>query len=250
MSDAPRPVAKQPSKPFLLRVAAVLVVAGLGTGAAWYAIQPKETVYSTPVGVHETITLADGSQIELNTDSAVRTNANDGHRLVLLDRGEAFFKVTHDSAHPFVVLAEGHRITDLGTKFSVREKPGRIEVSVLEGSARLDSASMQSATLKPGDIALATARSLVVTKRPEREIANALAWRRGMLVFSQTPLTDVASELNRYNSRKLVIADGSAAKAKIGGTFPTNGIEEVAAAARILFGLQVEDRGDEVVISR
>jgi transmembrane sensor len=63
-------------------------------------------------------------------------------------------------------------------------------------------------------------------------------------------LADVATELNRYNTKKLVIADAEAAKARIGGTFPTDGIDEVTAAARVLFGLRVEDRGTEIVISR
>ncbi len=250
LSDAPRIAPHKRSKPFLFRIAAILVLGGLGTGAVWYALQPKENIYVTPIGVHETISLADGSQIELNTDSALRTRVDGNRRLALLDRGEAFFKIKHDAAHPFVVLANGHRVTDLGTKFMVREQGARVEVAVLEGSARLDSSGAQSATLMPGDMAVASAQSLVVTKKPQQEIVNALAWQRGMLVFSQTPLADVASELNRYNTKKLVIADSGAAKDKIGGTFPTTGVEEVTAAARVLFGLRVEDRGNEIVISR
>lgn len=250
LSETPRVTPRRRNAPVFFKATAAVIVCGLGATAAWYASQPRENRYVTPIGVHETISLADGSQIELNTDSALRTRVEGERRVVLLDRGEAFFKIKHDAAHPFVVMARGHRVTDIGTKFMVREQEGRIEVAVLEGSARLDSASAQSATLKAGDMAVASAQSLVVTKKPEQEIVNALAWQRGMLVFSQTPLAQVAAELNRYNSKKLVIADSEAAKARIGGTFPTSGIDEVSAAARVLFGMRVEDRGNEIVISR
>jgi len=234
---------------FFLLFASVLAFAGLAAGAAWYAMRPSETVYATPVGVHETISLADGSQIELNTDSVLRARADGNQRVVMLERGEAFFKIKHEAAHPFVVLVSGHRVTDIGTKFLIRETGNQVEVAVLEGSAKLESGA-RSAVLKAGDVAVAVSQSLVVMKKPVQEIANAVAWQRGMLVFSQTPLVDVASELNRYNARKLVIADSAIAKDRIGGTFPTTGVDEVTAAARLLFGLRVDDRGNEVVISR
>jgi len=250
LSEVPRVAPEIRNRWLHMRAAVALIAFCVGAGALWLAQKPKENSYVTPIGVHETISLADGSQIELNTDSALRTRVDGNRRVAVLDRGEALFKIKHDAAHPFVVIAGDHRVTDIGTQFMVREQGARVEVAVLEGSARLESANAQSATLKAGDMAVASPHSLVVTKKPEREIANSLAWQRGMLVFSQTPLADVAAELNRYNTKKLVVADADAAKAKIGGTFPTSGVEEVTAAARVLFGLRVEDRGNEIVISR
>jgi transmembrane sensor len=235
---------------FSLLLASVFVFVGLAAaGAAWYAIQPSDTVYTTPVGVHETISLADGSQIELNTDSILRARTDGNERMAMLEKGEAFFKIKHEVAHPFVVFASGHRVTDIGTKFLIRESDNQIEVAVLEGSAKLESGA-RSAVLKAGEMALAGNQTLIVKKRSVQEIADAVAWQRGMLVFSQTPLVEVASELNRYNVRKLVIADSTVAKDRIGGTFPTTGVDEVTAAARLLFGLRVDDHGNEIVISR
>jgi transmembrane sensor len=250
LSETPRVASESRNRWFPVRAAAVLIASGVAAGGLWFAQQPRESTYTTPIGVHETISLADGSQIELNTDSALRTRVDGNRRVAILDRGEALFKIKHDAAHPFVVIAGDHRVTDIGTQFMVREQGARVEVAVLEGSARLDSVNARSATLKAGDMAVVSSHSLVVTKKPQREIANSLAWQRGMLVFSQTPLADVAAELNRYNTKKLVIADADAARARIGGTFPTSGVEEVTAAARVLFGLHVEERGNEIVISR
>lgn len=241
---------RKPHWPALSRIAIALIVVGVSVSAAWYAVQPKEITYVTPIGVHETITLTDGSQVELNTDSVMRTRADADRRMIMLDKGEAFFRIKHDAANPFIVLAGGQRVTDLGTKFLIRETDDKVEVAVLEGSAKLESADAHSAVLKAGDVAMVATHSIAITRKSGQDLANAVAWRQGMLVFSQTPLADVAGELNRYNAKKLIIADSNIAKDKIGGTFPTNGVNEVVAAARLLFGLRIEDRGSEIVISR
>ena len=47
----------------------------------------------TPIGGHEIITFKDGSSIELNTDTVVRTNIGSDHRIASIERGEAFFKI-------------------------------------------------------------------------------------------------------------------------------------------------------------
>ena len=71
-----------------------------------------------------------------------------------------------------------------------------------------------------------------------------------MLVFKHTTLADAAAEFNRYNREKLVIADPAAAKLTIDGTFPTNDVGAFTDAAQTIFGLQVKNHGDEIVISR
>jgi transmembrane sensor len=84
--------------PLLMRsVAAIGAVAILGALATNYAFKTNETPYSTTIGGSETITLADGTLIQLNTDTALRTRFDEHHREVILDRGEAFFQVTHDA---------------------------------------------------------------------------------------------------------------------------------------------------------
>jgi transmembrane sensor len=173
---------------------------------------------------------------------------------VTLDRGEAYFQIKHDTSHPFVVFAGDHRVTDLGTKFIVRRDRSALKISLLEGSARVDGigprSDTASATLTPGDVAIATAETLVITKRPQRLLKDDLAWRRGLLVFSNTPLGDVVTELNRYNATKLTVADSETAKIGIGGTFPAHDTRAFVRVAHQLLGLSVASRGNELIISR
>lgn len=237
-----------------LRIAVVIVVAAaFGVGAALLLSRPRERTYATAVGGHETVTLADGSQVELNTDTALRADVSGDQKTIWLDKGEAYFQVKHDAAHPFVVMAGKQRVTDLGTKFLVRRDAAQFEVAVVEGRVRfdtLDSRAPQPAMLIPGDVVVATLASMSVEHKPARELTSELGWRRGVLVFEHTTLADAAAEFNRYNRKKLVIADAAAGRRTIGATFRTNDVELFAHAAQELLGLRVEKRGSEIVISR
>ena len=59
--------------------------------------------YATAVGGHKTLTLGDGSEVELNTDTIVRMPKVAGQRQVILDKGEAYFQIKHDAENPFIV---------------------------------------------------------------------------------------------------------------------------------------------------
>ncbi len=238
----------------LLKIAAVFiaVLAIGGAGAAWY-LSPRLRTYSTPLGGHETVTFADGTRIELNTDTVLRARMTTDQRIVWLDRGEAFFQVKHDATHPFVVVAGNRRITDLGTKFLVRREPKKLEVAVAQGRVWFDaagkSADTQSRLLSPGDVALATSTRVSVMRKSAHSIETELSWRKGMLVFKHTTLAAAAAEFNRYNRQKLVIADSKAAARTIGGTFPTSDVELFGRVVHDVLGLRVDNRGNEIVIS-
>jgi transmembrane sensor len=242
--------------PVLFRVAAALAVIAIGGVAAmkFYLPHPQDRTFTTAIGGHETVRFADGSQIELNTDTVLRARMTTQSRTIWLDKGEAYFQVKHDAAHPFIVMLGNHRVTDLGTKFLIRRDAGRLEVAVAQGRVAFNASDervpLQAAFLSPGDAVVATANSSVVTKMPAGVMADELGWRRGVLVFKHTRLADAAAEFNRYNRVKLVIADPQAGDRVIGATFPINDVERFAWVARDVLGLKVVDRGNEIVIGR
>lgn len=238
--------------PMLFRAAAAALVVGIVGTSAFYAMQPKERSYETTVGGHETLTLGDGTKVELNTDTRVRVSQD--RRKVWLDRGEAYFDVVHDAAHPFTVMVGDHRVTDLGTKFLVRQNANHVEVSLFEGSAQLDTtgdwSKKHATTLLPGDVAIATANSISVMKKPEKVLTSELGWRRGVLIFRHASLAEAAAEFNRYNRRQLVIEDRAAAKLTIDGTFQADNIDDFTRLAQLVLGVRVENRGSEIAIMR
>jgi transmembrane sensor len=233
--------------------ASIAAIAMLGAAAAGILLWPRDRTYTTPVGGHETINFADGSRIELNTDTVLRARMTTDQRIIWLDKGEAFFQVKHDSVHPFVVVAGNRRITDLGTKFLVRRDSVKLEVAVAQGRVWFDDAAKpapsQSALLSPGDVAMATAGTVSISRKSTQSLATELSWRQGVLVFKHTTLADAAAEFNRYNHQKLVVADATAAGRTIGGTFPTTDVELFSRVVRDVLGLRVQNNGNEIVIS-
>jgi len=227
-------------------------------GGSLLLSRAQERTFVTPIGGHTIVTLSDGTSIELNTDTVVRATMNGAQRSAVLEKGEAYFRVKHDPAHPFKVAVGSRQITVLGTKFTVRKDRDAVRVALIEGrvqfattsAAQTPGAAPQSTVLKPGDVLLATATSLIVTHETKPDLANALGWRRGVLVFDHTSLADVAREYNRYNAQQIVIADSVTARLSMSGTMPTNDIAEFTSIARTVFGLRVRNKGGDVVISR
>ncbi len=237
------------------KIAAAVTVAALAGFAAYNSLQePKERVYATDVGQRESLLLADGSQIELNTDTVLRISRGAGPRTVTLEKGEAFFNIKHDAARVFIVKAGDSRVIDLGTKFLVRQNPDHVRVALFEGSAKLETevagSPARSTVLKPGDVAVASGGAMSVTKKPSDILKDDLAWQHGEVTFHFTSLAEAAAEFNRYNQKKIVVRDATIANLEIGGTFGMHDVTQFGRLAHHLLGVQVEDKGDRIVLTR
>lgn len=239
-----------------LKIGTAVGLAGLVTLAVGssFVTRPREQTFETPVGGREQVILADGTKIELNTDTAVRVSLDQNSRAITLDRGEAYFEVRHDDDHPFIVTAGTHHITDLGTQFSVRRDAGQVRVALIQGRARFDTANSgaidSSLELAPGDEVVATQDGVTLVKKPIAILKTGLGWRRGVVVFSNTALADAAQEFNRYSQRKIQFSDPAIGRLRIEGTFKTDNIEAFADVLQAALGLHSEDRDGHIVISR
>lgn len=241
--------------PLMLRIAAAFAVfAVAGVFGISQLPRPRERIYTTPIGGREIVRFADGSQVELNTDTVLRARITTDQRVIWLEKGEAYFKVKHDSLHPLIVMAGTHRVTDLGTQFLVRRDPSRLEVAVVEGRVWFDAPDSKSAQsslpLSRGQVAVASVHDVSVTRKSMLELSNELGWRRGVLVFRDITLRDAAAEFNRYNREKLAIADPATGYIKIGGIFQATNVGAFIEVAEDVLGLRVEKRGSQFVISR
>lgn len=240
--------------PAALAASLALLAAG-GIPLARYLMRPVEHTYSTDVGGQTLLKFADGTQIELNTSTTVRYRMTTAERTVWLERGEAWFHVAHDAANPFSVIIGNHRVTDLGTEFLIRRNPaqvpGQVEVAVLSGRASLSTEGVPSeASLKAGDDAIATQSSLSITRKTAQELADELAWQRGVLVFRNARLADVVGEFNRYNTTKLVIGDPSIGDLRLSAELQSNDYIAFLNLAEMRLNLRAEREGQDIVISR
>jgi transmembrane sensor len=237
------------------RVAAAVMLATIIAGGVWtYRSQPSSMTYATSIGGHETVMLTDSSRIELNTDTAIRISETATARKIWLEKGEAFFQVTHDANRPLTVFVDSRRITDLGTQFIIRREDDRLEVSVVEGRVSFDAADdaqgSKSLRLSQGDAVLASAAGLTVTRKSALQLSDELGWRRGVIVFKHTPLVEAAEQVSRYNAVKVTIAGESLGRLPIDGTLSATDPQEFLRLARVVFGLRTEKVAGSYVISR
>jgi transmembrane sensor len=207
------------------------------------------TRYSTRVGAMDTVPLADGSHVTLNTDSRIRVALEAKERRVDLDRGEAFFDVAKDPARPFIVQAGDKRVVAVGTQFSVRRDHDDIRVAVTEGRVRVEDAS-SPVVLTAGSVAQTANTEVLVHEAAGAEVEELLSWRTGYVVFRDTALADAVAEFNRYNTRKIIIEDPTIAAIRIGGNFRSNNTDAFLWLLQSGFPVTVEETHDQVVLKR
>ncbi len=234
----------------LLIAASAALIAAIAFPLAAYLMQPPDRAFSTDIGGRTLLKFADGTEIELNTDTAMRSRMTTRERTVWLEKGEAWFHVAHNPANPFTVVAGNHRVSDLGTEFFVRRGAGKMEVGLLKGRAALSTAGTPTTMLAPGDEAIATPVSVSVMRKTPRELADELAWRRGVLVFRNAPLAQVVREFNRYNTTKLVIADPAIENIEITADLETDDYNAFLNIARTVLNLRTDREANRILISR
>ncbi|MBS0420066.1 MAG: FecR domain-containing protein [Proteobacteria bacterium] len=210
--------------------------------------------YRTPVGGIALIPLADGSKVTLNTDSRIHVSVTDHERRVELEQGEAYFEVAQDTRRPFVVRAGDKRVIAVGTRFSVRRNGDDVDVIVTEGRVRLEGAPVaqlqKSAPelLSAGMVARAGDSGVLLENGTPTEAEESLSWREGVLVFREMTLAQAVAEFNRYNTRKIVIADPHAADFRVAGSFRADNVDAFLRLIERGYPLRVERHEDRYIL--
>ncbi|CAM5267468.1 FecR family protein [Rhodanobacter lindaniclasticus] len=239
----------------MLAVAAsLLVIVSLALGWHWYGAT-EQASWRTAIGELREVPLADGSVATLSSDSRIRVTWSRRERHVDLLRGEAFFVVAKDRTRPFVVSADARRVIAVGTRFAVRRDAADLRVVVTQGLVRLESDSRpdgphQATTLLPaGSVAVASDGGVVVHSGTVQQAREYLDWRDGFVSFHDTPLATAVAEFNRYNQRKIVIADERIGAMRVGGNFRWSNTEAFVRLLTRGFPIKVTTHGDTVVLS-
>jgi transmembrane sensor len=174
------------------------------------------------------VTLPDGSEAELGPDSAIALAYGERERIVQLLQGEVFFSALPRAGaeqRPFVVEAGQGRVTALGTKFQVDAAARGTAVTAVEHDIDVTPASARGVVLTPGhQVRYADDRIGPVR---EVDVAQALAWRDGVLVFDAVPLSEVVERLNRYRRGRIVIANEATGERLVSGVFQTSALGDV-----------------------
>ena len=240
--------------------AALTLIMYLVCLAAWITLGPSAWIkYTTSIGGYEHITLADGSGVQLNTDSEIRARLTSQKREIELIRGEALIKVVHDVRRPFTINAANIRVqADPAAKATAAvvvrlRAPRGVDVSVTQGSVVLapydriiDVAfrrnSAYRSTLAEGDAAEVRPEGVHLAKVGLEELNRKLSWTAGLLSFQGETLTEVTDEFNRYNRKHLVVTDPAIADRKIGGAFQATDPDSFVLALEKWFGVHADEQ--------
>src|SRR6266849_2865429 len=203
------------------RWAVAAVAAGIGAmvlGVTWNLHKQKEpTLFQTAIGEQAAVALPDGSSFDLNTNSRVEVEYSQRTRVVRLERGEAYFKVAHDTHRPFWVYAGDRWVRAVGTAFNVYLGPAGVQVTVSEGTVKVVNATAyesppsdasytkSAAAVTAGEQADSHGRAEVIRELNAAQLTRLLAWRKSSLYFQDQPLGDVVNELMRYTTLKIEI---------------------------------------------
>ncbi|SEW54792.1 FecR family protein [Chitinophaga arvensicola] len=190
---------------------------------------------TTPKAHKESITLEDGSTIELNAGSKVRYPLHFGEnsRSISLEEGEAFFTVAADPARKFSVNTGELTTTALGTSFNIRAyaREHKVIVALVTGKVKVDqlnqsSQSAPSQILLPGEQLSYDRVSLSPVKTAFSKAEEVNGWKQGYLIFKDAPYNEIVTGIeNRYGVT--VINESDKTAWNYNGSFKNESLKDV-----------------------
>lgn len=206
----------------VLRLSLWIASAGCAGVLGWRSDMGQRLTadYHTAVGERRLFTLADGSQLMLNTHSAVDLRFDHAQRLLVLRGGEIAVSTIADSAgRPFLVETPDGRVRALGTRFTVRRVATGSEVAVLEKAVEVSVPGAAMPTrVQAGERLRFTSASMGPRQLNDVSVG---AWQQGSVIAVNQPLGDLLGELGRYRSGWLN-CDPRIAGLEVSGAFPVN----------------------------
>jgi transmembrane sensor len=214
-----------------LRIAAGIAILVVGGLIVWMK-QPD--VYTTRAGERRIVTLADGSEVALDSRSEVSVRYSAHARELTLTQGQARFDVAHDIERPFAVTADGHKVIATGTSFNVDLFGPSLLVTLIECRVVVSSAPTWASPTKVDTpvarIPLDAGEQVVFSpKKPPKvthvNLGQAIAWENGEVVSENDTLTTVVARINRYARNAVIIGDAQTDELRISGVFHTGDVD-------------------------
>ncbi|EJM67794.1 Fe2+-dicitrate sensor, membrane component [Pseudomonas sp. GM50] len=220
-------------------LASVVAVIGLAlfVGDRYLPIDYWLADQRTATGEQRTLRLTDGTQINLNTHSAVDVRFDEKQRLIVLQEGEILVETGHGDARPFIVETREGSMRALGTRFLVKREDQGTRLSVLQSAvAAHPESSPEEQILREGQQVLMRSNGLgpIIALN-----LGADAWTRGMLVVDNARLEDLVHELGRYRRGHLGVTP-EVADLRITGSFPLNDTDKALSALLPTLPVQIE----------
>lgn len=207
--------------------------------------------YRAGKGMITSVTLEDGSTVTLNANSSIKVLRDfmDHENREVWIEGEAFFEVTRKSDRmKFIVHTNNFDVEVLGTKFNINNRHCKSEVMLAEGKVKLLVKDKAPIFMKPGEQVSVSDRKGYFEKqiaKPEKYEA----WRNNMLVFENTPLSEVAETIQDYYGVSIILNDSLLSTRQFTGTLPNNDLDIILLALKTSYKINIEQKGRRLFLS-
>lgn len=203
--------------------AAAVTLLCLSVWTAYLYMQPVTIQTVSTLAETRTVCLPDGSTVTLNHYSSLSypEKFKSDKREVKLN-GEAYFEVSKNKKHPFIVQTETIDVQVLGTHFNVdayQNNPD-VKTTLLTGSVAVSNKSNSvRMILKPNEIAIYNKVGNKLTRQVTKNAKDEISWRDGEFIFDNLPLGEIARELSNSFDTPIHIADTSLQSYRISARF-------------------------------
>jgi transmembrane sensor len=234
------------------KVAAVIVFIIAG----WWIIQQKDpfqirlTQISTSDSVQTDIVLTDGTHVWLNYGSELKFSKEFKNNRNIYLKGEAYFEVTRDTLHPFVVSTGKTQIRVLGTKFNINSYKENVIDNVIVNEGKVSYMNNnKNVMLLAGDKGCFYKQSgeLIKTKNND---PNFLSWKTKVFVFDNQSLKDVFKTLASVYHFKYKIVNPLLNKKCLSGKYFQRPINEIILTISTTLDLNINFLNDQYVIDQ
>ena len=173
----------------------------------------------------------------MNTATALSVRMGSDERRVILENGEAVFRVRHDHGRAFVVRAGDREVRDLGTVFDVLRHGGITAVAVSDGQVAVAPATRGDPVILRAGERLTHTEGTNSSEVERIDPKLVTAWQSGYLIYRNAPLRDVIADLNRYFRVPIVLEGAGASTQHFSGVLVIR--DEDAAVAQLTAFLPV-----------
>ncbi|MEQ8415507.1 MAG: FecR domain-containing protein [Imperialibacter sp.] len=190
------------------------------------------------------ITLPDGSSVWLNANSQI-SYSEDAPRNIKL-KGEAYFKVTHDVEHPFVVESNGMTAKVLGTEFNLKNTKEGVRLAVIDGT--VEASALEKVLMLQKNQQVDVVMKDNVIRRSDITDMNFLSWKTGMMTFSNQPLDKVLKQVQDHYHADITLDNEALKACKLSVTLKNLSLQESLNVIATLLNGSVEQKGGSYVV--
>jgi len=242
-------------------IALTCIIGGSVVAPSMLGHLSQDRTFETAIGQNASVTLSDGSIIQMGGDTQLIVALRPQFRQIELLHGEACFQVARDPARPFRVRAGAATVTAVGTEFNVRRSDDRVVVSVLEGRVLVQPMTAvipiswipASRSFGPAAPVAAGQKSTVDRRGMEStqavgDSSSAVSWQHGRMAFEAEPLRYVIQDVNRYAQRPIIIAEPRLGDLRITGTVTEANVLGWVRSLEAAFDIHADIQPDKIIL--